>query len=231
MRNFYSLPPKLKRGLRLLVVINLCCVVWSVAAFANGKNDKNSAAPPRPVARLITSIRPVVARPAASSMPRERAAILVASAAPIARVAPAAAASNASLVRATSDEQRAFAMVNEQRAANGEEPLVWDAELCRMARAHSAHMAAQNFFDHVGPDGLDMVARAHAANLYGWQALGENIAYNQGFDDPASFAVERWMHSTKHRTNILNAQFSRSGLGVARAADGRIFFTQVFAAR
>jgi uncharacterized protein YkwD len=99
-----------------------------------------------------------------------------------------------------------------------------------MARQHSEDMARQNFFSHAGPGG-DTTDRARSLGIRGWSALGENIAYNQGFDDPAAFAVERWMGSPKHRSNILSRMFTRSGLGIARAADGRIFFTQVFVAR
>jgi uncharacterized protein YkwD len=128
-------------------------------------------------------------------------------------------------------ERRAFDLINTQRIANGEEPLVWDAELCRMARMHSESMARQDFFDHTGPDGRDMRERAHSSNVRGWRMLAENIAYNQGFDDPAGFAVQRWMRSAKHRDNILNSGFTRSAIGIARAADGRVFLTQVFIAR
>ena len=60
----------------------------------------------------------------------------------------------------------------------------------------------------------------------------DRIAYKSSITViPAAFAVARWMQSTKHRGNILNADFKRAGLGVARAADGRVFFTQVFTAR
>jgi uncharacterized protein YkwD len=128
-------------------------------------------------------------------------------------------------------ERRAFDLINAQRIANGETPLVWDAELCRMARMHSENMARRDFFDHTGPDGRDMRARAQSSNVRGWSALAENIAYNQGFDDPAAFAVERWMRSSKHRDNVLNAIFTRSAVGIARSSDGRVFLTQVFVAR
>jgi len=228
------------RHLCLLLIICFCYIAQSTAILANGNGD--SAPSPRPVARLISSIRPPTTTTATSRSTdtapatRPRAVLIAANSAPsaqrsmVASIAASAAVS-ASMTAATSVERRAFDLINEQRVANNEQPFVWDAELTRMARIHSEHMATQNFFNHVGPDGQDTVARAHACEIYGWHALGENIAYNQGFDDPAAFAVERWMNSTKHRTNILNNQFSRAGLGVARAADGRIFFTQVFAAR
>jgi uncharacterized protein YkwD len=140
-------------------------------------------------------------------------------------------ASSSLAASASSLERRAFDLINAQRSANGEPPLVWDAELCRMARVHSENMAHMDFFDHTGPDGRGMVERAHGSNVRGWSALAENIAYNQGFDDPAAFAVERWMRSSKHRDNILNANFTRSAIGIARSADGRVFLTQVFIAR
>ena len=140
-------------------------------------------------------------------------------------------AGSSAAASASSLERRAFDLINAQRVANGESPLVWDAELCRMARMHSESMARGGFFDHRSPDGRDMVERAHGSNVRGWHTMAENIAYNQGFNDPAGFAVERWMRSSKHRDNILNASFSRSAVGIARSADGRVFLTQVFIAR
>jgi len=131
----------------------------------------------------------------------------------------------------TGDEQRAFDLINAQRQKRGESSLVWDAELTRMAREHSANMAGQNFFDHTDPQGRNMTMRASAEGVTGWSAIAENIAYNSGYDDPAAFAVERWLISAKHRENILRESFTHSGIGVARAADGRVYFTQVFITR
>ena len=128
-------------------------------------------------------------------------------------------------------EQRAFELINAQRRARGQSPLVWDAELTRMARLHSENMAARNFFAHTDPQGQNVVMRASMQGVTGWRAIAENIAYNQGFDDPVGFAVERWMQSPKHRENILRNNFTHAGIGVVRAADGRVFFTQVFVTR
>jgi uncharacterized protein YkwD len=171
---------------------------------------------------MITAHGPATTMASVSSRPR----VVV----PVSMTANRGSASSASASVATL-ERRAFELINEQRVANGEPPLAWDAELCRMARTHSENMARMDFFDHTGPDGRDMVSRAHGSNIRGWSALAENIAYNQGFNDPAGFAVERWMRSVKHRDNILNSTFTRSAVGIARSADGRIFLTQVFIAR
>ncbi|HZG51844.1 MAG TPA: CAP domain-containing protein [Pyrinomonadaceae bacterium] len=134
-------------------------------------------------------------------------------------------------VSANADERRAFDLINAERRARGESSLVWDAELTHMARLHSENMARQNFFDHIDPQGQNMTMRARACGVCGWSAIAENIAYNAGYEDAAGFAVERWMTSPKHRANLLREGFTHSGVGVARSADGRVFFTQVFVTR
>lgn len=181
--------------------------------------ERAAYATERPVARLVTAARPA---------PKAR-LVMVAPVKPalVTTVAPSVVTS----LLATSDEQRAFDLINAQRIENGMKPLAWDEQVFHIARLHSERMAHENFFDHTSKDGLDAVGRARRAGIKGWNALGENIAYNQGFDDPSAFAVERWMQSVKHRTNILRAEFTHAGLGVARAADGRVFFTQVFVTR
>jgi uncharacterized protein YkwD len=197
----------------------LLCTLSFTFIFATATITLAQSSQNRPVARLITAHGPATAR--AQTRPR-----LVM---PTSMAEPRGASLSAS-ASASSLERRAFNLINAQRIANGESPLVWDAELCRMAREHSENMARMGFLDHAGPDG-DMRTRARDNNIRGWSAMGENIAYNQGFDDPAAFAVERWMRSSKHRDNILNASFTRSGVGIARASDGRVFLTQVFIAR
>ncbi|MBA3805372.1 MAG: CAP domain-containing protein [Acidobacteria bacterium] len=186
------------------------------AAVTPGQSAAN-----RPVARLITA-----SGTGAGSRAQMRAHMVM----PTPMTRPMSAASSSSM-SASSLERRAFDLINEQRISNGEQPFVWDAELCRMARMHSDNMARQEFFDHSGPDGHGMQERARNSNIRGWSVLAENIAYNQGFDDPAAFAVERWMRSSKHRDNILNDRFTRSAIGIARAEDGRVYLTQVFIAR
>ncbi len=92
-------------------------------------------------------------------------------------------------------------------------------------------MARGGYLNHVDRDGLDLKARAQALGLHGWRTLGENIAYNQGYDDPTGFAVERWMVSQKHRENAMNDEYTHAAVGIARASDGTYYFTQVFMKR
>lgn len=128
-------------------------------------------------------------------------------------------------------ESAVLAHINRERQRLGLPPLALDETLALIARAHAAEMARAGVLSHVGADGASTVERARLYGLRGWRALGENIAFNQGFDDPAGFAVERWMQSPKHRANITNALFTHTGIGVVRTPDGRVFFTQLFLAR
>ncbi len=73
--------------------------------------------------------------------------------------------------------------------------------------------------------------RADRSGLGLWQAIGENIAFNRGYANPVEFAIERWMMSPKHRDNILNKEWSETAVGIAIAADGSYYFTQVFLLR
>ena len=128
-------------------------------------------------------------------------------------------------------ERRACEQTNARRVENGLSPLTWDPELCRMAREHSEQMAQLGYFSHETPEGLQLKDRAHEKGILHFRVIGENIAYNKGYDDPGGFAVERWMTSAGHRANMLYAGFEGSAIGSYEAADGSTFLTQVFIAR
>jgi len=180
---------------RLIPIAALLLGVLCQSAFAQD-------AKPQPVARLITSLAPVMARPA-----------------------------NVTPVEPNDIEKRAFEQTNIARVKNGLPPLVWDGDICRMARIHSESMSRQGYFSHVTPDGLRLRDRARVVGIERYSVLGENIAYNQGYDDPGAFAVERWMQSEKHRANILSSEYRAMAIGSFVAADGSVYLTQTFITR
>lgn len=128
-------------------------------------------------------------------------------------------------------EKRAFEQTNLARIKNGLPPLAWDGEVCRMARAHSENMSRQGFFSHATPEGLRLRDRARLVGIIHYSVLGENIAYNQGYEDPGAFAVERWLLSPKHRANILSTEFRAMAIGSFVAPDGSVYLTQTFITR
>jgi len=181
----------MSRLVSITALLTFCCQ----AALAQD-------AKPQPVARLITSITPITAKPATS--------------------AP---------VQPNDIEKRAFEQTNQIRVKNGLPPFVWDSDICRMARIHSESMSRQSYFAHVTPEGFGLRDRARAAGIFQYSVLGENIAYNQGYEDPGAFAVEKWMLSSKHRANILSPEFRAMAIGSFVAADGSVYLTQTFITR
>jgi uncharacterized protein YkwD len=198
------------------------------SAFArnggNGAPKETGRTGERPVARLVGTVYTEAPTPA-----RERQVARVAAPAAARSYAPAPV--SAAAAGATDDERRAFDLINRERQRRGLSPLAWDGNLVRLARFHSQNMARGGYLSHVERDGLDLKGRAQALGLHNWKTLGENIAYNQGYDDPTAFAVERWMVSEKHRENALSGDYTHAGVGIARAADGTYYFTQVFMRR
>ncbi len=166
---------------------------------------------PRPVARLIGS-------PADAANRRIGVAEI--------STVPSPSVEEASVI-----ERRAFAATNQVRIKHGLAPLAWDQDLSRMARAHSQQMAVDRYFSHQTSEGLGLKDRARASGIRHFKVLAENIAYNQGYDDPGPFAVERWMVSSGHRANMLSSEFQASGIGSFVGPDERVYLTQVFISR
>lgn len=116
---------------------------------------------------------------------------------------------------------------NQARVENGLPPLTINAQLAAAAVKHASWMAANNRLDHTGEGGSSPGQRI-AAEGYRASTWGENVA--SGYSNPESVMVG-WMSSPGHRANLLGAQFREIGVGVARSAQGRLFWTQVFGAR
>jgi uncharacterized protein YkwD len=173
---------------------------------------------PRPVARLLSE----PTDNASNSRPRRVA---------VGDAAAAASITSPALEDANAVERRAFEQTNLARTKNGLPVLTWDPVLCRMAREHSEQMASLGYFSHETPDGMQLKERAHASGILHFRVIGENIAYNKGYDDPGGFAVERWLTSSGHRENMLNPVFQASAIGSYVAADGSTYLTQIFIAR
>lgn len=135
------------------------------------------------------------------------------------------------VVNMAAAERSAFSMINSERRLRGLAPLKWSDELAAVGRLHSQNMAEFKFFAHRGLDNKLVSDRADQVGVGNWRSIGENIAFNRGYGDPAAKAFELWLDSASHRRNMLDPQWTESGIGVARAADGSVYFTQVFLVR
>lgn len=107
-------------------------------------------------------------------------------------------------------------------------PLAWNDRLAQAALGHSANMAEGHYFSHVEKDGSDPAARASRAG-YVWRAVGENIV--AGYSTPKD-AVAAWLDSPGHCANIMNPNYTETGVAYALnpASENRtVYWTQAFA--
>lgn len=118
-------------------------------------------------------------------------------------------------------EQEVIRLVNEIRSENGLKPLTYDWELSRVARYKSQDMKDNRYFSHTSPvygSPFQMIRNFGIS----FRSAGENIA--RGYATPQA-VVNGWMNSSGHRANILNASFTKIGVGYV--AEGN-YWTQMF---
>lgn len=132
---------------------------------------------------------------------------------------------------AAAEDPRAVAreiviLVNLQREQRGLRPLSVDPRLVADAKLHADQIVRTGIFAHVilGTRYPTPRARAHAVG-YRWDALGENLAF--GYPDATS-AVDAWMRSPGHRSNILAADYTETGVVLAPDAQGHLIAVQTF---
>ncbi|MBD3243541.1 MAG: CAP domain-containing protein [Chitinivibrionales bacterium] len=122
-------------------------------------------------------------------------------------------------------EMRVHALVNAHRAGLGLAQLQWSGIIAEQCRSHSENMAdGTTPFGHSG-----FSDRGAAIDPYiPHTASAENVArVSATVTDPAQSAVTIWLGSSGHRGNI-EGNYDMTGVGVARSADGRYYFTQFF---
>ena len=123
---------------------------------------------------------------------------------------------------AKDDADAMLRMINAARIAEGRKPLVRDAALDKVARAHSEEMMKARLVGHdVG--GGDPRKRIEAAGIQAAIA-GENVASASSLPN----AHRALWASPSHRGNLLLERFSKVGVAVARAADGSYWVTELF---
>jgi len=106
--------------------------------------------------------------------------------------------------------------------------LSWSPALASSADAHSADMAANNFFSHYSLSGASPFDRMRAAG-YDHQPVGENIA--AGLSGPAE-VVRAWLKSPGHCRAIMDRRARELGVGRAEGSGKyHVYWTQDFGAR
>lgn len=129
---------------------------------------------------------------------------------------------NAAPLKSIEDE--ILRLINLERARNGLQTLTSNWQAARVARIKSQDMINNNYFSHISPVYGSPFKMMEDFGIR-FSAAAENIAYGQR---TAQEAVNSWMNSPGHRANILSRSYTQTGIGVAKKANGTLYFTQVF---
>jgi uncharacterized protein YkwD len=135
----------------------------------------------------------------------------------------------AELARAVLDE------ANRVRAERSLPPLQPHSALDSVALAHSDEMATLGYFGHESPvPGLgELTDRLRTGGMRTWGKAGENLIRIPGTyaresgPDLARRMVADWMNSEGHQRNLLDPDFTFTGIGIVDSDDG-VLATQVF---
>jgi uncharacterized protein YkwD len=151
------------------------------------------------------------------AMRRLAATALVASAA-VALLAVGAVPAKASGYRVT--EHTMLRLINKVRVGHGLRAVREYRALERAAHAHSTDMIVHDYFAHSTLAGLGVGARARRAGygMNGWHnwTVGEVIAWGCRTQGSPRAILRAWMHSSLHRSVILDRRWRDAGVGWAR---------------
>lgn len=144
----------------------------------------------------------------------------------LARGLPTVVAQSTSTTPSVTDvETSVFNQINNYRKSQNLSALTLHSTITEQARKHSQNMASGSVpFGHQGFSDQRLPA---ISKVITWSAAAENVAYNQSYADPATQAVQGWLNSSGHLKNI-KGNYNLTGVGVAKTADGKFYFTQIF---
>ncbi|MGH4138442.1 CAP domain-containing protein [Clostridium sp.] len=141
-----------------------------------------------------------------------------------AKTEPAKTTTASNLTENNKLESEVVILVNQERSKLGLAPLKANSALSNVARTKSEDMRDNNYFSHTSPtygSPFDMMKKFGIT----YTAAGENIAMGQ---PTAASVMNGWMNSPGHKANILSANFTEIGVGVAKDASGTIYWTEQF---
>jgi uncharacterized protein YkwD len=113
----------------------------------------------------------------------------------------------------SSAERELFESANQERVAQGLQPLRWDAALATAARDHAVQMAQRNTLSHQFSGEPPLQDRARLAGAR-FTEIAENVA-----EGPSAEGIHQsWMHSPPHRANLLDRELTAIGIAVVTTA-------------
>jgi len=112
-------------------------------------------------------------------------------------------------------------LINQQRAEHGMQPLAPSPRLESAAEGHCGELIADDYFAHVSPSGETPVDRVRATGYipgpHSGYVIGENLAWGTYSLATPQAIVAAWVASPGHLANILESQYTETGIGVTPA--------------
>lgn len=184
-------------------------------AAAKDPNAKTKVSPTKPV-RTATTEPISSSAPTPPSAQEAAATIAAVLNTPCQNTELTPEAANLPLVRAA-----VFCLINRERAADGRLPLAANAQLEEAAEGHTQELVQDDYFAHVTPGGETPVDRIRATGYIPGPSvgyvIGENLAWGTYALGTPQAIVTAWMSSPGHRANILEGQYTETGIGVTPA--------------
>lgn len=113
-----------------------------------------------------------------------------------------------------SQEEHLFNKTNQLRRDHGVNAMGGMDELTVRARELAGSLAARGQLAHSDLKQLGV----------SWTAAAENVARSSSIED----IYHRLAASPPHRANMIDAKYTRTGVGTARAKDGSVYAVQLF---
>jgi len=123
-------------------------------------------------------------------------------------------------VTLTGLESGVLSELNQIRAQHGLQPLKISARLTAAAAQHSREMGTDGYFEHESQDGTAFWKRIghwYGSTGYGYWSVGENLLWSSPHVD-APGALNLWMNSPEHRSNILTPRWREIGISALQFA-------------
>lgn len=131
----------------------------------------------------------------------------------------------ATVAKKISIEEEILSWVNKYRESKSLPALQMNNAISEQAFRHSEEMAGKRVA--FGHDGFQERVRNIIQKIGTLRASAENVAYGKLSPEEV---VSLWVKSPGHRKNI-EGKYTLTGIGVAKASDGSLYFTQIFSTK
>lgn len=108
-----------------------------------------------------------------------------------------------------------YQLVNDERVKAGVQPVSIDPRLVASASAKCADMVARNYWSHNTPEGqvpFELIRKFVPV----YKKLGESLYYG---NTTSRVVVDKWLASPSHKHNMLDGNFSSTGLGLCKSSN------------